>query len=663
MNIHYKITSLFLMGILVFLSSCNDFLDREPLDKITPEAYFNNVNDLAAYSIKQYSFSTYSGFNLSILKDDDNTDNQTASSGNTGLWVPGEKRTAASGGAWDFANIRKINYFFEQVLPKYKGGKLSGDEKMIKHYIGEMYFLRAFNYFSKLVTLGDFPIITTTLPDQKDVLMDASKRQPRNKVARFILDDLDQAIDLMSLTTANGKNRLTKNVALLFKSRVALYEATWLKYHRNTNRVPGGPGWPGAGMDYNAGFVIDIDEEVSFFLTEAMKAAEKVADVVPLTQNSGIYNPVDEKPYNWNPYFEMFSAIDMEPIDEVLFWRAYDKSLGVAHAISTYLAKGGGNMGYTRSMVDAFLMKNGLPIYASGSEYAGDKTLEAVKKGRDDRLQLFVAAPDDCMKLGPVKTFGPPVILEAEATRCPTGYAVRKFLTYDPDQIGSGSGTINTYGCLIFRGVEAYLNYMEACYEKNGRLDAKAVKYWKAIRQRAGVSDDIDATVAATDLSQEDDWGRYSAGQLIDPVLFNIRRERRIELMSESTRMRDLKRWRALDQVQNYQIEGFNLWGGELEKLYVDTKGNSLLIPTGTPNKQPNVSNKEESGTYLRVNQIVKTNNLLYNGYTWSQVNYLEPIAAIHFITTSSDPDDVETSTIYQNPGWSKIANESAIKE
>lgn len=136
-------------------------------------------------------------------------------------------------------------------------------------------------------------------------------------------------------------------------------------------------------------------------------------------------------------------------------------------------------------------------------------------------------------------------------------------------------------------------------------MDAKAIKYWKEIRSRAGVSDNIDMTIAATDLSKENDWAKYSAGQLVDPTLYNIRRERRVELMSEGTRMRDLKRWRALDQVKNYQVEGFNLWGGELEKLYVDEAGNSLLIPEGASGKQPNVSNKENS-SYLRVNQIVK---------------------------------------------------------
>ena len=45
---------------------------------------------------------------------------------------------------------------------------------MIKHYIGEMYFLRAYQYFNKLVSLGDFPIVTEVLPDETEVLKEES---------------------------------------------------------------------------------------------------------------------------------------------------------------------------------------------------------------------------------------------------------------------------------------------------------------------------------------------------------------------------------------------------------------------------------------------------------------------------------------------------------
>ena len=50
---------------------------------------------------------------------------------------------------------------------------------------------------------------------------------------------------------------------------------------------------------------------------------------------------------------------------------------------------------------------------------------------------------------------------------------------------------------------------MEACYEKNGNLDAKAQSYWRAFRERAHPDTDYNKTIAATVMSEEakNDWG------------------------------------------------------------------------------------------------------------------------------------------------------------
>src|SRR5436190_1208770 len=81
----------------------------------------------------------------------------------------------------------------------------------------------------------------------------------------------------------------------------------------------------------------------------------------------------------------------------------------------------------------------------------------------------------------------------------------------------------------------------------------------------AGVDPDVQKTIAATDLSKEaaNDWGVFTAGQVINKTLYNIRRERRSELMAEGFRYMDLRRWRAMDQMITtpYHIEGFKLWG------------------------------------------------------------------------------------------------------
>ncbi len=67
----------------------------------------------------------------------------------------------ASNDPWYFSAIREANYFLETVVPRFEKGEIEGSETNIKHYIGEMYFLRAKNYLSKLETFGDFPIIKT----------------------------------------------------------------------------------------------------------------------------------------------------------------------------------------------------------------------------------------------------------------------------------------------------------------------------------------------------------------------------------------------------------------------------------------------------------------------------------------------------------------------
>ncbi len=652
-----------MLALLVSLgtTSCNQFLDREPLSEITPSNFFANEADLAAYTVAEYNFPSHSGFNVGTFGNDNSTDNQ-ASSGYSVRWVPGEWRVPQSGGSWNFDRIRQANYFIETVVPRWKQGKITGSANNIAHYVGEGYFLRAYEYFNKVQALGDFPIVRKTLPDQLDELTAMSKRRPRNEVARFILSDLDSAILLLQSVPPGGKNRISLNAALLFKSRVALYEASWLTYHSGTPQVPGGPGWPGAGKVDN--FSINMGEEINFFLTQAMEAAEKVADAVPLVANT------QDNGYNSsaNPYFTMFSDPSMEKYSEVLLWRQYDPSLGINNNVNHYINQNGGNTGYTRGLVDNFLMKNGLPIYASGSGYHGDDFIKNVKKERDNRLQLFMKAPGELRLKDKTNADGSPIlignpdIIGLQETRDVTGYSVKKGMSYQFDQT---VGSMGATGSIVFRVVEAYLNYIEASYLREGMINGKADQYWRAIRERSGVNPDYMATVAATDMAQEskNDFAAYSAGRLLaDPVLYNIRRERRVELIAEGMRYTDLKRWRALDQLKTnpFIIEGFKVWG-PMQSWYVDKDGKALLIEADTPGKTANVSKKAES-QYLRPYRInLSASNLAKDGYRWAYAHYLEPIAIQHFIIASPSAD-VNSSAIYQNPGWPLAANAGALE-
>lgn len=644
------------------LTSCNKYLDRPPLSNVTPGDYLWSEADLGTYTLSRYNFPTHSGgFNVGTFGTDNGTDNQ-ASSSYSNRWVPGEWRVPQSGGSWSFTQIRQCNYFLETVLPRWKDKKITGNADNIAHYIGEGYFLRAYEYFNKIEALGDFPIIKTTLKDDMAELVAASNRRPRNEVARFILSDLDSSIALLMTNPLGGKNRISKYAAELFKSRVALHEATWLMYFKGTAFVPGGPNWPGTGKVDN--FTIDIDAEISFFLQQAMDASSAVADAIPLVNNT------QDNGYNSsaNPYFTMFSDVNMEKYSEVLLWRAYDANKGSNNNVNHYINQNGGNTGYTRGFVDNFVMANGLPIYAAGSGYQGDDSTQAVKINRDSRLQLFMKAPGDLRYTNKTNSDGTPIleghpdIIGLQETRYVTGYPIKKGMSYDAAQSDGNTGSI---GSIVFRAAEAYLNYIEASYLKNKSIDGKADQYWKAIRTRAGINPDYNETINATDMDEEakNDLGAYSAGNLLsDKTLYNIRRERRDEFISEGMRMYDLKRWRSLDQLKTtpYIIEGFKLWG-PMQNWYLNPDGSSQLIQPGTPGKTANVSLESES-QYLRPYRInISGNNLVKDGYKWAMAHYLDPIAIQHFIITTPDANDLDKSKIYQNPGWPLTANEGAI--
>lgn len=136
------------IGVILMggLTACNDFLDREPLDKVTPEVFFSSEDDLATYAIKCYSFQTVTeAYGANLFGLDNHTDNQ-AGTDIPAYWIPGQKQVAANVGDWKWEEIRACNYFFDNVLEKEKNNEIVGSPDNIRHYIGEMYVLRAYKY-------------------------------------------------------------------------------------------------------------------------------------------------------------------------------------------------------------------------------------------------------------------------------------------------------------------------------------------------------------------------------------------------------------------------------------------------------------------------------------------------------------------------------------
>ena len=666
------------------VTSCSDFLERPPLDQVPPSSYYLTADQLGTFPINYYTsiFPNNSGWWAGVATFDNGTDNQAARSGNASMFLQDQWKVPTSGGI-GMNSIRNVNKFINENEPKIAEGKVSGDADLIKQYMGEAYFVRAMLYYDKLQTYGDFPILLTELKVEDD-LVTPNKRQPRNLVARQILSDMDKAIERLQVDFAK-RVRINKYAALAMKSRMALFEATFEKYHRGTGRVPGDANWPGKNKEWNKNFTINQDDEVNFFLDQAIDAAKKVCDAVPLrTQNSHVMNPSVVGLYNgWNAYYDMFASPDLSKYPEVLLWRQFNSDINVAHLTSNKL-RGGAATGWTRGLVESFLMKNGLPIYATGSGYHGDTTVDLAKTDRDERLQLFMFGESDVLgidkasidlankNLAPGATPLSKILFNVaglfatdEASRDVTGYRQRKFYNYNPDmQLGQTFSDVD--GQIIIRVEEAMLNYIEASYLRTGSLDATATGYWTALRARAGITAPISTTIAATDMTKEADvnrpsydWAAFSAGQPVDATLYSIRRERRSEFAGEGLRNDDLIRWASLDQVKNYQIEGINFWDQTYQNpSFVNDKGVSLIVADG--GEKATMSAKELT-KYIRPYQIQKTNNILYNGYTFYQAHYLAPFSYQEMQLCSPD-GNAENSNLYQNIYWPVEANGEAIK-
>lgn len=648
-----------LLGIAAALTGCNDYLDCEPITNVSTNAFLYAETDLGAYAANHYGLlPSHSGWGLGIFANDNGTDNQTASAAPS-ILVPGQTHVGDAGNSWYnySSNLRSINYFLDQVIPRYENGEISGAAANIAHYIGEMYFFRALTFFSALQTYGDFPINTTVVTDDYETVRTASQRRPRNEVARQIIADLDKAYSMM-LATPPMSNRLNRDCAALLKSRVALYEGTWEKYHAGTAFVPKGQGWPGTGRDYLSDYTYDADSEIRYFLQQAIDAAAIV---------------VSSRPNLHSDYAAIFNSVDLKGMNEVILWRKYSTAsdINVTHQVVNYLQRdGSGNTGFTRSMVDSYLMADGKPIYAS-SDYQGDDSYEHLFASRDPRMDMTILKTGDLLSDGPnlvsyIKNDGKGYfyrspIFETTENSCPTGYSMRKGLNTSGDmQVTKPSYT----GCPIYRVSEAMLNYIEAYYELNGSLGGNCDTYWTAIRNRAGMSADYRLTIANTDMSKEKaDWGSYSRDSQVDATLYNIRRERRVELAAEGFRMSDLKRWRSLDHVKDIHIQGINFWD-DICNLYTDPQPEDAAAPLSKINLVPygsngtaNISAKDDphaEGKYL-LPYRKNTANIGFNGLTWTTANYLTPIMNREFRLTTAvrGSGELETSSIYQNPGWS----------
>jgi hypothetical protein len=127
-----------------------------------------------------------------------------------------------------YIEINHANYLITE-LPKYEAQLTKAG---IDKWIAEAKFVRAYTYFALVKRYGGVPKLdfVQTLSDDLEKLK--VPRAGEKEIYDFILQDLDDAIaGLPDKSENNG--RANRNIALAFKSRVALFAASIARYGQN----------------------------------------------------------------------------------------------------------------------------------------------------------------------------------------------------------------------------------------------------------------------------------------------------------------------------------------------------------------------------------------------------------------------------------------------
>ncbi|WP_316820814.1 RagB/SusD family nutrient uptake outer membrane protein [Pedobacter gandavensis] len=221
-----------LAASIIFLVGCkNDFLDKQPTDKLTNEVFWTSKKDAELALAGCYSTLRTPGYAIDLTASSsmqfeslsDNAYSNSTADGYTD--ISRGVINSSSGGIlarmWNegYRGIARCNWFLGNLdrVPD-----LTEEDK--NRMLGEAYFLRSFFYNELSMLYGDLPLITEELGFGPDVFK--VKKSAKADVVAKILKDLDQAITgLPNVSYTNGHP--VRASALALKARICLYNEMW----------------------------------------------------------------------------------------------------------------------------------------------------------------------------------------------------------------------------------------------------------------------------------------------------------------------------------------------------------------------------------------------------------------------------------------------------
>lgn len=510
------------------LTSCSDFLDKPQLDNVEDNSgYWRNEGDFRTYSVEFYEWF-FPGYNSSYttnytpLRGYTFNDDVISGSGqqeNFTSTIPSSLAVASSpsallgqswlaqynGEKWNFGWVRKANIMIQR-LDQYKGNL---SDAAYKHWMSVARFFRAYAYYNLVISFGDVPYFDAPV-DESDLATMYKDRTPRGEVMDHVYDDLQYAMQNAYVQDNNSTQYVNKYLIAGIASRIMLFEGTWEKYH-------------------------NLDA------ARAKKYLQLCVDASDIVMSSGKYTCTKKD------FRSLFGSDDLAGHPEVIFYRHYATSV-VTHSIASYSNGQETNSGAapTLALIKSFCCNDGMPYQKSNVTNAADFNLSEMAKTRDPRFEAsFFNFP---LNTSTSMIYGDKFISRQGAS----------YYNDNGNRPLQYTGALNYNDAPILRYAEVLLNWIEAKEELAESYGGTAVTQAdidasiNQIRLRP-----LDATAIANGVQQTkplllnnlpDDSARDSD---VSKLLWEIRRERRMEFVFEHTRLLDIKRWKKINYMDN----------------------------------------------------------------------------------------------------------------
>lgn len=502
------------------LSSCDQVINREPRENPTDPNFWRNESDVRLFGNGFYSnyfigygvgwSAAYSDYRGYVFSDDVCSQGTQASFEDQVPTDRGSKDEALSwmtqycGPTWNFTWVHKANIFINRLNKMNASGLLTTEA--FNHWMSVAKFYKCFAYARLVEVFGDVPYFAYDVPstDTTELYKDRDSRL-------LVMDSLYtmSKYTLENMRVNDGADLLNRYVAAGFISRWFLFEGTWQIYHN------GDP-------------------------AHAKKYLELARDAAAMVMKSGNY-AID------TPLREVFGSQNLAGNKECLMYQHFDDALGVRHCVASYSNSGESQTGVNLAFLKSVICTDGRPYKTSkvaGADNLGIKNMTRTRDPRFEASFIDTVNPSSSTMVYQDKFIDRAAIAMTSAERA-------KHPEYN--------SSTNTNDAPVIRYAEVLLNWIEAKAEL-ARMGEEAVTQAdidasiNVLRDRP-----LDATAQAKHLTKTAHMqlseinGSFDPDRdpTVDPLIWEIRRERRLEMVFEHSRLLDLKRWKKLDYMDN----------------------------------------------------------------------------------------------------------------